>query len=71
MEPKVCPECSEIIVAADNGIWLDQATTWDEYKASWTLMQFGTQVWATNGDPSPSGQGHALHEHQPEGGALA
>lgn len=62
-----CPECSQDVVSCDNGIFLDHpAQPWDEYGASWTLMRFGDQIWATNGDPSPDGRGHKMHEHQPK-----
>jgi hypothetical protein len=66
-----CGVCNADIVTTDNQVNLDwPAVPWSEHPASWTLMKFGNQVWATNGDPSPEGMGHTLHEHQPEGSVM-
>lgn len=66
----VCEECGAETIRTDNQVLLEAATEWDEVRASWTLMRFGSQVWATNGDPSPDGRGHALHEHQVPGSVM-
>lgn len=67
----ICETCGKEILVCDNQIALDiPAIPWAAFGATWTLMRFGSQIWATNGDPSPEGLGHKLHEHQPEGSAL-
>jgi hypothetical protein len=66
-----CPECGAPVVITDNQVILDPATEWDEYRASWTLMRMGGQLWATNGDPSIDGRGHPLHDHQIPGSVMS
>jgi hypothetical protein len=67
-----CDECGSEIVVADNGVHLDYpAVPYVEVEAPWTLIQLGSSVLASIGDPSPDGLGYRLHEHQPAEGAMA
>ena len=71
LELTECPECGAPVIITDNQVILEPATEWDEYAHSWTLLMMGGQLWATNGDPSPDGRGHALHEHQIPGTVMS
>jgi hypothetical protein len=60
------------VVRADNDVLLDYpAVAYDEAKAPWTLMHLGSSALASVGNPSPTGTGHALHEHQLPGSVVA
>ena len=69
MKIAACPECGVDVVQCDNSVFLDHpAVTYDEAKSPWTIM-WGN--FASVGDPSPDGKGHALHEHQPQDSVMA
>lgn len=67
-----CPECGAQVIACDNLVYLNHpAEMWDGLHVGWTIMQLGGQNIASNGDPSPHGTAHRLHEHQPEESVFA
>lgn len=68
-----CPVCGADVIHCDNAVFLDYpAVAYDAIDAPWTLMRMGARmVFGSVGDPSPTGQGHTLHEHQPEGSVMA
>lgn len=61
-----CEKCNVEVVLCDNNIYLDQpAEEWDGVHIGWTIMNFGGNWIASNGNPGSDGKAHRLHEHQP------
>jgi hypothetical protein len=72
MNVQTCDACGREIIIADNAVHLDYpAVPYAEVEAPWTLMQLGSSVVASVGDPSPDGLGHRLHDHQPAEGVMS
>lgn len=64
---KHCPECNELILVPDNGVWLDSKPlpAGHDYPCPMGIMQMGTLRMAAGGDIR-GGSEHRLHDHQPE-----
>lgn len=62
-----CSECAELILVADNGVWLDAKAldAGDSYPCPMGIMRMGSLKMACSMDPGTPGSRHHIHEHQP------
>jgi hypothetical protein len=64
-----CPECAVDVAVCDNNVRLNvpaEPFDRDPLGACWTIATAGPVALAVVGPEPPHGQGHRLHEHQPE-----
>lgn len=57
-----CPDCDDLIIPCDNGVWLDAERS-DDSLAAMGIMEVAGMMLAAGG--AAGGSRHALHQHQP------